>query len=289
MLHALLAPLGRIPLARLQRFGARLGSLGYRLGGRFARLTRENVRQARIAGADGEPFFASVAAHAGRSVCEVPYVWFRRRDDFLATVHPDPVWDEVLSRKQAHGGSMIMLTPHLGSFETAGRFLAEHFPVTIMYRPPKLRWLEPLLFAGRRHGQAKLVPADLGGVRALLRALRAGEAVGLLPDQTPGRGEGIWAPFFGRPAYTVSLVARLQQATGAPIVFGFAERLPEGAGFRLRGKLLDEPLPRDPLLAATALNSAIEDLVRLCPAQYLWSYNRYKVPAGVARPAAASA
>ena len=112
--------------------------------------------------------------------------------------------------------------------------------ITIMYRPPKLKWLEPLMLAGRQRWHAKLVPANLRGVRLLYKALKNGEAVGLLPDQTPGVGEGVWAGFFGRPAYTMPLVSRL--------------------------------------------NRAIESLVRHCPAQYLWGYNRYKVPAGVQGP-----
>jgi len=113
----------------------------------------------------------------------------------------------------------------------------------------------------------------------LYRALQKGEQVGLLPDQAPGAGEGVWADFFGRPAYTMTLVTRLQRATGAAVVIGFAERLKEGRGYRLHA----EELPAAGLDEAR-LNRAIERLVRRCPEQYLWSYNRYKVPAGAPSP-----
>jgi Kdo2-lipid IVA lauroyltransferase/acyltransferase len=95
----------------------------------------------------------------------------------------------------------------------------------------------------------------------------------------PGAGEGTWADFFGRPAYTMTLVTRLQQATGAAVVMGYAERLKDGRGYRLHAEELSAAE-----LDEAGLNRAIERLVRRCPEQYLWSYNRYKVPAGAAPP-----
>jgi KDO2-lipid IV(A) lauroyltransferase len=113
-------------------------------------------------------------------------------------------------------------------------------------------------------------------VRRLLKALRAGEAVGLLPDQVPGVGEGAWAPFFGRPAFTMTLVGRLQKATDCVVLLAFAQRLPRGEGFVLTVEPLEADLAAPD--GATLLNAAIESVVRRCPEQYLWSYNRYKAP-----------
>jgi KDO2-lipid IV(A) lauroyltransferase len=152
-------------------------------------------------------------------------------------------------------------------------------PLSVLYRPPKLRWLEPLMIAGRSRWQATVAPANLKGVRMLYRALARGEAVGLLPDQAPGAGEGVWADFFGRPAYTMTLVRRLQQRSGAAMIMAFAERLPGGAGYRLHL----EALPAERFDEA-ALNRAVEAQVRRRPEQYLWSYNRYKIPAGAKPP-----
>ncbi|OGA45925.1 MAG: hypothetical protein A3F74_15615 [Betaproteobacteria bacterium RIFCSPLOWO2_12_FULL_62_58] len=111
------------------------------------------------------------------------------------------------------------------------------------------------------------------------KALQRGEAVGLLPDQAPGVGEGAWAEFFGRPAYTMTLVGRLQKASGAAVVMVFAERLPHGRGYHL----LFQSVPTGNL-DEVALNRTIEALIRRCPAQYLWGYNRYKVPEGAEKP-----
>ena len=130
-----------------------------------------------------------------------------------------------------------------------------------------------------------MAPADPRGVRMLVRALKRGEAVGILPDQTPTAGEGVWAPFFGKPAYTMTLAHRLHRLTGAPVVALFAERLPRGSGYRLRLHEIGD-LPEDATQAATRINAAIEQLIALAPTQYLWGYNRYKHPKGADAPPA---
>jgi KDO2-lipid IV(A) lauroyltransferase len=150
-----------------------------------------------------------------------------------------------------------------------------------MYRPPRWKFLHTLMHEGRERGQMKLAPTDLGGVRQLLKALKRGQVIGVLPDQVPGNGEGEWAPFFGRPAYTMTLIGRLMEASGAAAVMCHSERLPQGRGYDLHFT----PLSFD---AASSIpkqmNAALEELIRSHPEQYLWSYNRYKVPRGVLPP-----
>ena len=102
----------------------------------------------------------------------------------------------------------------------------------------------------------------------------------------PGLGDGEWVDFFGRPAYTMTLVGRLQEASGAALVFCYAERLAGGQGFRLHMEPLAEPLPTDRRESARLVNAMVEKLVRECPEQYLWGYNRYKRPAGAPPPPA---
>jgi KDO2-lipid IV(A) lauroyltransferase len=145
-----------------------------------------------------------------------------------------------------------------------------------------MRAVEPLMQHGRTREGMRSVPPDLSGLRAMLRALHSGEAIGILPDQVPGIGEGEWTEFFGRPAYTMTLVTKLAHKTGAPVLLGYAERLARGRGYRLHVVPMPDPLPREN--PQRLLNRAIEELVRRCPAQYLWAYNRYKVPSGVEQP-----
>lgn len=280
MLVSVLRLLARLPLRWLHYAGAVLGWLTYWLSPTYAAHLKENLFSSGVcSGAACGGLLRQVIAETGKGVAELIKVWFGSDEQVKALVTCD-AW-EVAERAQREGRGVIFLTPHLGCFEVSALYGAQRLPITVMYRPPKLRWLEPLMLAGRRRWRSQVAPANLKGVRMLYKALQRGEAVGLLPDQTPGTGEGAWAGFFGRPAYTMTLIGRLQKATGAAVVMAFAERLSYGRGYRLHL----ESVPTVDLDEA-ALNRAIEALVRRCPAQYLWAYNRYKVPAGAAPPAA---
>jgi KDO2-lipid IV(A) lauroyltransferase len=276
---ATLRLIARLPLAHLHAIGSLLGWLVYALSPGYRSRLKENLFASGI-GADGagrRSLLNRSIAEAGKSAAEIVAVWFGSETSVSALVTCDD-WTMVEQAQRA-GRGIIFLTPHLGCFEISALYGAQRLPITVLYRPPKLRWLEPLMVAGRQRWGATLAPANLRGVRILYRALRRGESVGLLPDQAPGVGEGMWASFFGRPAYTMTLAQRLQSATGAAVIMAFAERLSAGRGFRLH--LM--PLPPEDLEVG-ALNAAVEQLVRRCPAQYLWSYNRYKVPAGAEKP-----
>ena len=173
------------------------------------------------------------------------------------------------------------MTPHLGCFEVAAQAYAERFgaraAITVLYRPAKKPWLQDFVAAGRDRQHLAAAPASLAGVRQMLRALKKGECVGLLPDQVPPEGQGLWAPFFGRPAYTMTLAGKLMLQTGAPVVLLWCERLSGGRGFVVHAR--DFPPPAAELEPLTLqINQAMEALIREAPAQYLWGYNRYKAP-----------
>jgi KDO2-lipid IV(A) lauroyltransferase len=176
------------------------------------------------------------------------------------------------------GRPMVFLTPHMGCFEVTAQFAATQGPLTVIYRAPKMAWLDPLMREGRERRNVRLAPAELSGVRELMGALKRGEAVGFLPDQVPGVGEGEWADFFGRPAYTMTLAAKLASREGLEVYLVYARRLARGAGYEIVVRHLPEKMPGES--TARRLNRAIEDLVRECPGQYLWGYNRYKTPRG---------
>jgi len=280
MLRLVLRLAGRLPLSWLHRAGAALGWIVYWSSPSYAARLTENLHASGVcAGAEECAALQRAAiAEAGKSVAELPAVWFGAAEAFARLVVECEGWD-VVERARARGAGVIFLTPHLGCFEISALYGAQRIPLTVLYRPPKQRWLEPLMVAGRSRWNAKVAPADLRGVRMLYRALARGEAIGLLPDQAPGVGEGTWANFFGRPAYTMTLITRLQQASDAAVVMAFAERLSAGRGYRL---YLEEIATEG--FDEAALNRAVETQVRRRPEQYLWSYNRYKVPAGAEPP-----
>lgn len=269
--------LSRFPLGALQAAGALLGLVVHLLSPTYRARLLANLRAA------GLPARLRwrCAAQAGRMVGELPWVWFRPLREVAARVRCDDL--AVLDEAERDGRGVLFLTPHLGSFEVTARYYAARAPITVLFKPPRQAALARLLAAARNDGGMRSAPTSLAGVRALLRALRAGEAVGLLPDQVPSAGEGVWSVFFGSHAYSMTLPQRLAASTGATVVLAVGERLGPGRGWRLHLRRLDGP--PSPL----ALNQAMEAEIRRLPTQYLWGYNRFKRPAGAPAPEATCA
>ena len=270
--------LSRLPLSVLHRLGALLGWIIYLTSKRYASRLRENLGHAGIGG--GDALLHTNIREAGKGVMELPWVWRRPLGSVVASVKQTHGW-EHFEAAHAQGKGLILLTPHIGCFEVIGLYVAARQAITCMYRPPRYPALDRLMHQGRERGQMKLAPTDLGGVRQLLKALKRGEVIGVLPDQVPGNGEGEWATFFGRPAYTMTLIGRLIESSGASVVMCHSERLPQGRGYALHFS----PLKFDVTGSIPQqMNAALEVVVRQHPEQYLWSYNRYKVPRGVLPP-----
>lgn len=275
----LLRWMSRWPLWLLHGLGAVAGWLAFALSPSYRSRLRAHTRLA------GVPWVGAVAS-AGRMLFEIPWLWLRPRTQPLG----DWVrWDgaEKVEAALAQGRGLLILTPHMGCFEAAAQAYAERFgaqrPITVMFRPARKPWLRELVAASRDREHLAAAPAALAGIRQMLRALKKGEAVGVLPDQVPPEGMGQWQPFFGQTAYTMTLAARLiQQTACVPILF-WCERLRWGRGFVVHVR--DFPLPAgEPDLDALTLatNRAMELLIREMPSQYLWGYNRYKAPRSAA-------
>ena len=273
--------LARAPLWLLHAVGAALGWLTYWASPSYRRRFNENARQAGIAPATARPAIAA----AGRMVSELPFLWLRPAGE---PVRPRLNWvgQELLTAALSARRGVVLLTPHMGSFEVTAQAIAQDFgagfgPITVLYRPARKPQLRAWMDASRGRPFVATAPATLAGVRQMIRALRRGEAVGLLPDQVPPEGMGVWVPFFGRPAYTMTLAARLVQLTGALPLLIWGERLARGAGYTVHVSEFSEPLPdADAAQAESAavINRAMERLIRQCPQQYLWGYHRYKAP-----------
>ena len=184
---------------------------------------------------------------------------------------------ELFEQAFAQGKGVIIAAPHLGAWEMIGLYSSTKFTITSLYRPLRMDKLNPIVKQARERFGATLVPTNASGVRALYKALENNQLAGILPDQDPGNEGSVFAPFFGIPASTMTLLPRLAGKSGATVIFGYAERLPKGAGFHLR--FLPAPGPigeTDYVEAATYLNKGVENCVRLSPAQYQWSYKRFK-------------
>jgi len=280
----------RLPLGFVHFLGVLLGWLTYWADAKYRQRLRENLRASGVASASArfQSLLRNAITSAGKAMLEIIVIWFRPEAGVLKLVRQVQGWEHVEAARAA-GKGVILLTPHLGCFEIAGLYCGAHFPFTELYRPPKLAWLEPWMRAGRSRGHIELATTDYAGVKKLLAALKRGEAIGALPDQVPSQGDGAWVDFFGRPAYTMTLMSRLQQKTGAAIIIFYAQRLDDGQGYVIRYMPALPPLSENSAQAARELNAAIESAIRNCPEQYLWSYNRYKgsPPAGTVQGAGA--
>ena len=270
--------LARVPLRVLHALGSLLGWGIYGISRTYRRHLRENLA---LAGYRDARLRRTAIAEAGKMLLEAPKVWLRPRAESLALLREIdglPHYEAV----RAAGKAVVLLTPHVGCFEICAQAFAERHPITVLYRPSKQGWLQPMIDRGRAQPGVILASADLAGVRLLLAALKRRETVGILPDQVPGVGEGEWAEFFGRPAYTMTLAGKLAQRPNVACLLVAGERLPRGAGYVMRIRPLPPALPGES--GPRHMNRAIEYVVRMAPQQYLWGYNRYKTPAG-AKPA----
>ena len=266
------------PLAALHALGGALGWLVWALSARYRAQFRANVQQAGL----GFEAVRPAVAEAGRFVAELPKLWMRPPGQSCL--------GNVQLEGQAHaerafgaGRGVIFFGPHCGSFELGPQALAELFsprfgPITAIYRPARKPWLARLESLARNTPQLTVVPANLRGIRLMHKTLKANQAVALLTDQVPPEGLGLWAPFFGKPAYTMTLAARLALQSGAVLLPVSCERLPRGAGYILKIWQPVDGLKTDVLAAVTLINKAIEMIVLSQPGQYLWGYARYKTP-----------
>jgi KDO2-lipid IV(A) lauroyltransferase len=271
-----------LPLRVTHGLGAFAGWLTYLVSPTYRRHLRDNMRQAGIA-AELRP---AAIAEAGKQALELPSILLRPLADVVPRVRQVSGW-EVVEEAWRAGQGIVFLTPHLGCFEITAQYYASRAPITVLYRPPRQKFLQQMIETGRQRDSLHLATATVSGVRSLLKALKRGEAVGLLPDQAPKVGEGVWVDFFGKPAYTMTLAARLSE-TGAATIFVWAERLPQGRGYHLHMRAPLKELAGATVDRAKQINFEIESLIGECPAQYLWAYNRYKQPSGAAAPPASS-
>lgn len=210
------------------------------------------------------------------TMLEMPAAWCRTSDYWMRHIE---IADggALLREKLALGKGVLVAAPHQGNWEVGVHALSSLSPATILYRPPRQVGLEALIVEGRSRQGASLVPIGTAAIRAMYGALKRNEMVVILPDQQPrpGSGAGVFAPFFGHPAFTMTLFSRLARRSGAPVLYTWAERL-SGGRYRLHFQEAGSAVSaEDDITAATVLNNGVEQVVCTRPEQYLWTYRRF--------------
>ncbi|MDX9739677.1 MAG: lysophospholipid acyltransferase family protein [Gammaproteobacteria bacterium] len=267
-----------LPLRGAHALGAALGGLLAVVPGRIRTITHRNVELCfpELSPSEQRRLASRSLRGTGRTVAETGALWHWPPDRVLSLVKAvdgrEPV-DAALR----DGRGAILMTPHLGNWELVGLYCSTLYPLTSLYRPPRMKGLEEYMRGSRERFGARLVPTSAGGIRHLYRALGRGEFIGLLPDQEPQAGSGVFAPFFGVDAYTMTLLPRLLEKYEVPVFFVHSERLPRGAGFRIHFSPMTSDFRRDDTVSVcTAMNAGVEACVRRAPEQYQWNYKRFR-------------
>ena len=263
-----------LPLPIIHGLGSIVGLINYVFNNDHRAHAKRNLKQSGLTNSkvSFEKMLLQNTLENSKGAFETFSIWFKSQLEALHWVKSVDGWQAVDSALES-GKGLIFLTPHLGCFEITSLYYGQYHPITVMFRQPRQPWLLPLITAGRQRGNVTLAPANSHGVKQVLQALKRGEAVGILPDQAPLEGEGEWAPFFGRPAYTMTLASKLAQKTGAHVFMAFGERLGWGRGYNIHIR----PIETGGINTPALLNAEIEHTIQQCPEQYLWMYDRYKI------------
>ena len=283
VLHFFLWAVSRIPLSVLRRAGSFFGAVVYIVAPKYRHKILNNVDRVGLPKSVGY----ESSRHTGMLVAETGWLWGRSNEEIMQAVAFAPGVIEKFSSALDSGTSVVLMTPPVGGFEAIPVAVFEAIlkkrgkALSILYREPKSRIIRPFVKHSRTRPGMDPAPADLSGVRKIVRAMRAGGVLGCLPDQVPGRGEGVLAPFFGQPAFTMTFPMKMARQFNAVCIVMTSERV--ARGWTLDAQVLDYRAEGDALSDATVMNAMIERAVMKTPEQYLWSYNRYKKAAHYVR------
>ena len=273
MLVGLVKLYAHLPLPWVRVLGRLLGWAIYGLDKRYRSRVRENLA---LAGQTSSKVRNAAIAGVGAGLAEAPWVWGyspAQLKPWIACAQID-----LLDALAQGPRPVLFLTPHLGSFEMTARFLAAYLPITVLYKEPSAVNLKTFMAKIRNAPNLSAVPANLGGVKTMLKALKNGQAVGILPDQVPTAGEGVWTAFFSQPAYTMTLPQRLALTTKARVVIVIGTPLAPRSGAQAYWRFELEEMHETP--SPENINLRFERIILKHPQLYLWGYNRYKRPPG---------
>ena len=262
-----------LPLIIIHLLGCFLGLLMYLLDAKFRDRTSKHINQSLIVSGKiaTKNLIISNAMHIGMALMESFSIWFASNSRIKRFVKRTKNWSLIKKLKSKNKG-IIFLTPHIGSFEITAQYYGLFSPIKVMFKPTERKWINNLTLNGRKKNLVTPVNIELSGMKQIIKALKNGEAVGILPDQVPPEGHGEWSSFFNQKVYSMTLVQKLHTLTKAPIIFAIGRRLKIGSGFEI------ELFEFKGSVTVKKIDEFIENIVKTSPEQYLWNYRRYKLP-----------
>jgi len=283
---ALLYLLSLLPLRLNLKIGVALGRIFHLVPNRHRRVVEQNLTLCYPELGDQERaiLVKNNLAETGKNLTELGAFWFWQRDKVSSLIRGESGTEHLLAALAEKKG-VIVAAPHMGAWELIGLKFTADRPMHFLYRPGRKPAFDNLIIGARERFGGKCYPITRRGLSALVRALKQGEMIGILPDQEPADEHGVFAPFFKHQAYTMTFLSNLAQKTGAPIIFAAMQRLPDNTGYHLHYFPSDRDLvSTDPQIAASALNRLVQKCIEIAPEQYMWNYKRFKkTPAGTTR------
>lgn len=275
-LYALFLLMARTPFAFLRGLGWLAGTLTYYSNGRSVKVSRRNIELCypELSAKEVERLCRQSCIHSAQCATESIWVWFNPTEKvtrrFVAVEGL-----KYLQQAKAKGQPVVLTGAHLGNWEALLNWVARTTPCAIAYKQPKNPEMDPVIRKAREKAGVEMVPGNREGVKTMFNVLERGETFIILSDQKPGKKSGVFAPFFHRPAYTMTIIQKLVQKTDAQLMYFYAKRVDDGFLVHIEPATFDLK-EKDPVAFATMLNQGIESQIRQCPEQFEWSYRRFR-------------
>lgn len=271
-----------LPLGAHHLIGALIGRLLYIFNNRNKHISKINIDICfpNLSHLEKQKLLRQTLIENAKTLIESFWLW-RHPKQSLTLLLGKIENSFLLERANNQSVGTIFVTPHFGSWEYIGLLTAANSKLLILYAPPKSKYIEQLSCQGRKSTGGSVISTDKLNIKTLIKHIKAGGSVGILPDQVPDGNGGIYVNFFGRKSYTSTLVCKLANKLQCSVVFCYALRnnnnhLKYDAYYHEANK----DIYSDDLIKATsALNSHIESFISTAPSQYIWGYKRFKRPA----------
>ncbi len=269
-------PLALLPMAVSARAGEAMGMLFHRFWASRRKVALDNITGAMERGEISVDITAEELVrlnfrHMGRSITELNKLLFGLAGKIIASVSLEGA--ENYRRAEAKGKGVIIVGGHCGNWElmfSLSTIIENDFHGVV--RKQRNPYMNAMVVRTRKRFGSRVIYKQ-GALRAFLRALKAGDTVGVAVDQAT-QAEGVRIDFLGAPAWTTRMPALLAKRTGAAVVPVFNYRKPDGSFITYA--LPEVEITGDELEDTKRISATVEDYIRKHPEQWLWIHKRWK-------------